>query len=108
MKEEISEILTKGLVEGYAGKGNVSNVDRASFSGKASHSELKPGTVYHDEWFVPNHLGGGQELVRVGEDMFTRLYGGGTASPEKLSELGINASVGQRLMANGNTSMKCL
>lgn len=91
MKEEIAKVLTEGLVGGYAGKGNISNVERATFSGKASHSEPEPGSIYHDEWFVPNHLGGGQELVRAGEEMFTRLYGGGTPSPEKLAELGITA-----------------
>src|SRR3989344_8956444 len=98
MKEEASKVLTEGLVGGYAGKGKVSNVDRASFSGKSSHSEPTPGSVYHDEWFVPNYLGGGQELVKVGEEMFTRLYGGGTPSPEKLAELGITVEdVGEYL-----------
>lgn len=91
MKEEISKVLTGGLVEGYAGKGNVSNVERATFIGRASHSEPETGSIYHDEWFVPSRLGGGQELVKVGEDMFTRLYGGGTLSPEELAELGITA-----------------
>lgn len=91
MKEEVSKVLTEGLVGGYAGKGDVSDVNRASFSGKASHSEPEKGSVYHDEWFVPGHLGGGQEMVKAGEDMFTRLYGGGTASAEKLAELGITA-----------------
>ncbi len=90
-KEGISKALTEGLVGGYAGKGKISNVERASFLGKASHAELTPGVVYHDEWFVPNHLGGGQELVKVGADMFTRLYGGGTPSPEILTALGITA-----------------
>lgn len=89
MKRKISKVLTEGLVGGYAGIGNFSHVKRATFSGKASHSEPEPHSIYHDEWFVPNHLGGGQELVKVGEDMFTRLYGGGTPSPEELAELGI-------------------
>ncbi|HSV94800.1 MAG TPA: hypothetical protein VLH94_02395 [Spirochaetia bacterium] len=89
MKEEISRVLTEGLVGGYAGKGKVSSVERAIFPGKASHLEYSSGDIYHDEWFVPSYLGGGQELVRVGNEMFTRLYGGGTPSPEKLAELGI-------------------
>ena len=89
MKEEIAKILTDGLVEGYAGNGDVSSIERASFLGKASHFESEPGSVYHDEWFVPNYLGGGQELVKAGEDMFTRLYAGGTSSPEQLAKLGI-------------------
>jgi hypothetical protein len=89
--KKISKVLTEGLIGGYARKGNISKIERATFSGKASHSEPVPGSTYHDEWFVPNHLGGGQELVRAGEDVFTRLYGGGTPSPEKLDELGITA-----------------
>jgi hypothetical protein len=87
---EISKILTEGLVGGYAGKGEIENVERASFLGKSSHSEPEVGSLYHDEWFVPNHLGGGQEIVKAGEDLFTRLYGGGTPSPEILASLGIS------------------
>lgn len=41
---------------------------------------------YHDEWAVKKS-GGGQELVQVGTDTFTRVYAGGIASAEKLKEL---------------------
>jgi hypothetical protein len=87
---EISKILTEGLVGGYAGKGKIEKVNRASFSGKSSHSVPEEGSLYHDEWFVPNYLGGGQEIVKAGEVLFTRLYGGGTPSPEILTSLGIS------------------
>ena len=89
MSEQIAKALTEGLTGGYAGKGKISKIDRASFRGSASHSEPLPDSLYHDEWFVKDYLGGGQELVRVGNEMFTRLYGGGTPTPEKLTELGI-------------------
>lgn len=91
LKKTIAQALTEGLISGYAGKGNISTVKRAGFLGQSSHVETENGTTYHDEWFVPTHAGGGQELVAVGKDMCTRLYGGGTPAPEKLAQLGITA-----------------
>lgn len=88
MSKTFSKALTYGLVTGYAGAGEITELDRVGFKGKASHVSLENG-VYHDEWFVPTHLGGGQELVSVGEEKYTRVYAGGTPSPEKLAELGI-------------------
>ena len=87
MKKEIGDLLTNGLVQGYAGK-EIGNVERSGVQGKVSHIEFPEG-VYHDEWFVPHHLGGGQELVQVGEDQFTRLYAGGTPDPKILEALGL-------------------
>lgn len=89
MKNAVARILTKGLVDGYAGDGEIADVTRAGFIGKASHREPESGSVYHDEWFVPTYLGGGQELIKVDGEKFTRVYAGGTPSPEKLAELGI-------------------
>lgn len=85
--KKIQSLLTKGLTQGYAGA-EVKNVSRSGFDGKESHIEFPEG-VYHDEWFVPNHLGGGQELVKVGDEQFTRLYAGGTPDPKILEEMGI-------------------
>ncbi len=82
-------MLTNGLLQGYAGKSKFSDVKRGGFDGKASHLESGQEGSYHDEWFVPNHMGGGQELITTGEEMFTRLYAGGSPSAEKLTELGI-------------------
>jgi len=87
MKEEFKSALTNGLNAGYAG-GKPESINRGSFSGKASHIELPEGVTYHDEWFASSS-GGGQELVRVGDEIFTRLYAGGTTSEEVLSQLGI-------------------
>nr|MBP9820316.1 hypothetical protein [Candidatus Woesebacteria bacterium] len=44
--------------------------------------------VYHDEWMA-GRVGGGQELVRVGESTFTRVYAGGTISVAAMEQLGI-------------------
>jgi hypothetical protein len=87
MSKEIKRALTNGLVTGYAG-GKPADVSRAGFAVKASHVEQE-GSVYHDEWFVGKHLGGGQELVLVNGQRFTRLYAGGTPEPEVLEPLGI-------------------
>lgn len=89
MKEKISKALTEGLLSGYAGKGEISEVKRANLLGFSSHLETEEA-IYHDEWFVPGYLGGGQEMIKVGDQMFTRLYGGGTPDPEYLKSLGIS------------------
>lgn len=88
MKEEFKSALTAGLNAGYAG-GKPESVNRGGFSGKVSHIETPEGVTYHDEWFASSS-GGGQELVRVGNETFTRLYAGGTPSEEVLSSLGIS------------------
>lgn len=90
MNKDIDSALTKGLLTGYAG-GKVENIDRGGFAGKVSHVELPDGQVYHDEWFA-NHSGGGQELIQVGDSLFTRLYAGGTPDEQTLSSLGISAN----------------
>lgn len=88
MKTKINDVLTKGLLAGYAG-GKITDVSRGGFSGKASHVEISQDEIYHDEWFVPTHNGGGQELAHVGEEKFTRLYAGGIPSKDQLDSMGI-------------------
>lgn len=88
MSGKIELLLTDGLIEGYAGKGSVNRITRAGFEGKTSHHPINNG-IYHDEWFTPSYLGGGQELGRVDDEAITRLYGGGTPNPEYLNSLGI-------------------
>jgi hypothetical protein len=83
----MKEILTNGLLEGYT-KGNAKDVKRGNFDGKRSIVVTEEG-IYHDEWFVTSHCGGGQELVKTPSGSFTRLYGGGTPKPEELNKLGI-------------------
>lgn len=71
-KTKISQALTAGLLAGYGGQAKFLSVARGSFELKSSH--FKQGDViYHDEWTN----GGGQEIVQVEKDLFTRVYAGG-------------------------------
>lgn len=81
--KEATRALTEGLLAGYGGKTQFTRVNRGPFDLKSSHYE-KDNMVYHDEW----NNGGGQEIVRVGENMFTRVYAGGEADPELLKKFG--------------------
>ena len=57
---------------GYANKRYLP-IDRAGNVGVAS--DVRTATfTYHDERFYEKHLGGGQELVNVGEKRYMRLY----------------------------------
>lgn len=87
------QMLTLGLQKGYGGETEFVQKDRAGFSVSVSHFEDPAGAdgqpaVYHDEW-VADRAGGGQELVRVGEQQYTRVYAGGTISYEAMASLGI-------------------
>lgn len=98
MNKKIKDSFTKGLLAGYAG-GQVTDVARGGFDGRASHVELGKNETYHDEWFVENHNGGGQELVQIGTEKYTRLYAGGTPSVDQLETLGIKPKdVGEYLV----------
>lgn len=87
------EVLTRGLLEGFAKKGESfavrSKITRAGFAFKASHLEAPNANgTYHDEW-LDTRLGGGQELARVDDEEFTRLYAGGVIELDELKKLGI-------------------
>lgn len=88
MKLQIKSLLSEGLIKGYGGN-NYQKIKRGIFSGESSHFEAQTDQIYHDEWFTESYLGGGQELVKVGEDKYTRLYAGGTPKSEYLEKLGI-------------------
>lgn len=79
--------LTTGLLAGYGGKSEFGSATRGSFPMQTSHFENEDIT-YHDEWF-PGSNGGGQELVKTGNEMYTRLYAGGVISEKELIKLGI-------------------
>lgn len=83
-QKKIAQALTAGLLAGYGGQSKFSTVNRASFELKSSHFENKD-IVYHDEWTN----GGGQEIVGVDGDLFTRVYAGGVVDPEILQKLNI-------------------
>lgn len=77
-KNKISQALTAGLLAGYGGKTEFQQVKRGSFEFKSSHFE-DDNVVYHDEWTN----GGGQEIVKVDDEMFTRVYAGGVLGEPK-------------------------
>jgi hypothetical protein len=82
--KETSRALTAGLLAGYGGKTQFSSVTRGPFELKSSHFE-SGDIVYHDEWTN----GGGQEIIKTGDSMYTRVYAGGVINSENLQKLGI-------------------
>jgi len=88
MSEKTNNLLTEGLVKGYAGVKKPERIQRSEFIGKANDYASSDGGQYHDEWFADDN-GGGQELVKQGEEQFTRLYGGGVIPVEELQKLGL-------------------
>jgi hypothetical protein len=88
MTEKIDRMLSIGLQQGFAGGTDMGDVERNGFSLKSSHFENEVG-IYHDEW-IADRAGGGQEIVKVDDETFTRVYAGGTITLDKLSELGIS------------------
>jgi hypothetical protein len=83
-REKISKALTDGLVSGYGGKTEFRKSTRGSFEISSSHFE-KDGIVYHDEWTN----GGGQEIIDVDGESFTRVYAGCVADEKILNNLKI-------------------
>lgn len=97
MKTRVVDILTDGLLSGYAG-GTPRDVERGGIKGKVSHVILPGNITYHDEWFAKTN-GGGQELIEYSGKHFTRLYGGGELEESVLTSLGISdAQVGKYLV----------
>jgi hypothetical protein len=82
MNNTIKQALTDGLLGGYVGETEFKSIIRGGFEMKQSHYE-KNGAIYHDEW-LPNRTGGGQELVEIEGQPFTRLYAGGLVNEEQL------------------------
>src|SRR3989344_4796344 len=86
MSQNAFKLLAKGLAQDFAGGTVMSGVKRAGFDFKSSHFE-ENGNIYHDEWFA-DRAGAGQEVVKVGDVTYSRVYAGGTLQVEKLQELG--------------------
>jgi hypothetical protein len=83
---KISEKFAKGLAV-FTGKSAFTKITRGKF--EMVSSVIDDGDVYYiDQWF-PGHLGGGQELLEVGGEKYTRVYAGGTVEDTILSGLGI-------------------
>lgn len=86
MSQKINQAITSGLLAGYGGKTKFVSTQRGPFELKSSEF-LESGIEYIDQW-LPKDAGGGQELVRINGEEFTRLYAGGLVGAEKLTELG--------------------
>lgn len=71
-KSEIAKALTVGLLAGYGGQTDFQSINRGGFELRSSHFE-KDGIRYHDEWTN----GGGQEIIEVSGQRYTRVYAGG-------------------------------
>ena len=84
-KEKISQALTLGLINGYGGKTEFNKINRGGFDLKSSHFQ-DGEIIYHDEW--TNN--GGQELVKLEDESFTRVYAGGVVNQEILQSLNIS------------------
>jgi len=84
MKKQITDALTKGLLAGNGGKTDFTKLIRGGFELSASHFD-DGDIIYHDEWT----RNGGQEIVKVGEEIFTRVYAGGCLKKEELIKLGL-------------------
>ncbi len=96
----LQHVLAMGLQLGFAGKTKLEQVMRGGFALTASHfteaettettkktARSKEMIAYHDEW-AADRTGGGQELVRAGEQVYTRVYAGGTIAESELVRLG--------------------
>ena len=83
----IGHLLNEGLANGHAGGTKRETVQRGFFPMEQSVHESPEGT-YLDQW-IADRVGGGQELVVIGEQIATRLYAGGTIGLEQLKELGL-------------------
>jgi hypothetical protein len=83
-KNKIENALTQGLLAGYGGQTKFEKITRGSFDISSSHFE-NDEIVYHDEWTT----GGGQEIVKIGGSVFTRVYAGGIVDESILNKLGI-------------------
>jgi len=90
VEKEIAKGFTQGLLGGFAGKGHVHDAKRGGIvDGKASHVKVDGGQ-YHDEWFTGERTGGGQEVLVLGDQKYTRVYTGGSPDRKALEELGVS------------------
>jgi hypothetical protein len=90
LPNNLKEHLTRGLLSGFAGKSDFAELERGGFRFKTSDVSDE-NFKYHDEW-LDAKVGGGQELLQVGDLGFTRLYAGGVLNDAQLSVLGISES----------------
>lgn len=106
---QAESFLSHGLLKGFAGETTFQSTQRAGFELQCSHL-VENGNTYHDEW-AADRTGGGQELVSVDGDTFTRVYAGGTISVTAMEHLGITKDTIMEFLiislntASGNTRL---
>lgn len=83
---DVMRFLANALKKSFGGQSTYSKVLRGKVTFESGHFE-ENGSVYHDEWTGVT-LGGGQELVQVGEQKYTRVYAGGNLDYAQLEKLG--------------------
>lgn len=94
IKKEIADLLTEGLLKGYAGDSFSETPWRGPFKVESSeHVKIDPETEevtghYIDQFFA-DRTGGGQEIAQLDKTITTRLYAGGTIGLEELKLLGL-------------------
>src|SRR5689334_10942655 len=84
---KIDKLLAKGLGAGFGEGIHRTGITRGGFYVDSSHLETAE-EAYHDEWLAMR-TGGGQELVRSGNTIYTRVYAGGVIALVQLEKLGI-------------------
>lgn len=87
IESTINNAFAKGLKAGFAGESTFEKVVRGKFGMKSS-SFTAEGLSYIDQWFA-GRVGGGQEILEVGGERYTRVYAGGTAEESVLASLHI-------------------
>lgn len=85
---ELDKLLSQGLEAGYAGGTERQTVTRGPFTIEASQFTSPNNGIYIDQW-IADRTGGGQEIVKEGNQTRTRLYAGGTIGIENLRQLGL-------------------
>lgn len=88
MSNITENFLNIGLAKGFGGASKFEETDRQGFSFDTSDYH-EDGNSYHDEW-ISGRCGAGQEVVKVGDETYTRVYAGGTIPTNELESLGIS------------------
>lgn len=86
---DLKELLTEGLLAGFAGQTEFETVQVGSVAYKVSSFTTPTGGVYSDMW-TGSKSGGGQEVAIIKDRSLFRNYSGGTIEDDHLANLGID------------------
>lgn len=89
--KELGKFANLGLTKCYCG--NINNIRLATVREVqvlTTHFEdYSKDATYTDQWVKSKQLTGGQEIIKVKKEIFTRLYAGGVVDTKEINELGI-------------------